>query len=58
MSNKIGQSIHGVVLQPRAIIRPKASVSVATESQKTAVLKSAKAIMNTHHKTLKALRDR
>lgn len=58
MPNKTGQSIHGVALQPRKIIRPKASVSVATESQKTTVLKSAKTVMNTHYKVLKALRDR
>lgn len=58
MSNKIVQSIHGVALQPRTIIRPKVNVSVTTEAQKTAVLKSAKTVMNTHYKVLKALRDR
>lgn len=58
MSIAIGKSIHGVVLQPRAIIRPKVEVKATTSGQKQEVLKSAQRVITTHHKVLRALRDR
>lgn len=58
MPKNVGKNIHGIVLQPRAIIRPKVDVKVGTDKQKQEVLKSARQVISTHRAVLEALRDR
>ncbi len=58
MAIAVGKNVHGVVLQPREIIRPKVAVTATTSSQKNDVLKSAQRVISTHRKVLVALRDR
>jgi hypothetical protein len=48
----------GVTLGPRVIIRPKASVSVATPAQREDVLRAARKVISEHRDVLTALKNR
>jgi len=58
MSKNIGKTIHGIMITPRKIIRPKTKVGAATLAQKQEVQKAARQVMSTHRKVLEALRER
>lgn len=50
--------LHGVELKPRVIVRPKASVSVATAAQKSEVVQTIRAVISEHRDVMVALKDR
>lgn len=50
--------LYGVTLEPRVIIRPKASVSVSTPSQREDVLRAARQVIAEHRDVLIALKNR
>jgi hypothetical protein len=50
--------LYGVTLEPRVIIRPKASVSVSTPAQREDVLRAARRVMTEHYDVLVALKNR
>lgn len=55
---KLITQLYGVTLEPRVIIRPKASVSVSTPAQREDVLRAARRVMTEHRDVLMALKNR
>ncbi|MGN6324147.1 MAG: hypothetical protein ACTHNE_20730 [Dyella sp.] len=58
MTGKQKKVLHGVELKPRPIIHPKKDVKVSTPEEKRQVVQTARKVMATHDKVLKALKDR
>ncbi|WP_177316800.1 hypothetical protein [Burkholderia ubonensis] len=52
------KELHGVVLKPRTIIRPKVEVKASTAIEKSDVLRAARKVISEHRDVLIALKDR